>query len=64
MPTPLRLLGGLLALAGVVWILQGLGILTAIPSFMIGQQEWILFGGIAVVAGAGLAASSRRRPRV
>lgn len=63
MPTLLRLVGGLLALAGVVWILQGLGILTAIPSPMIGQQQWILFGAVAVVAGAALAAVSRRRPR-
>lgn len=64
MPSLLRLVGGLLALAGVVWILQGLGILTAVDSPMIGQQQWIIYGAIAVVAGAALAALSRRRPRV
>ena len=63
MPTLLRLVGGLLALAGVVWILQGLGILTAVDSFMIGQQCGSSRAAIAVVAGAALAALSRRRPR-
>ncbi len=63
MPNLLRLVGGLLALAGVIWIFQGLGILTVVDSFMIGQQQWVVFGAIAVVAGAALAALSRRRPR-
>ena len=58
----LRLLGVLLVVGGTIWIFQGLGILTVVPSFMIGQTEWIVYGGIAVVAGVGLVLASRRRP--
>ena len=57
----LRALGVLLIVGGTVWIFQGLGILTVIPSFMIGQTEWIVYGGLAVAAGAGLVLASRGR---
>jgi LPXTG-motif cell wall-anchored protein len=51
----------LLIVAGTVWIFQGLGVLTAVDSFMIGQTQWIVYGGIAVAAGVGLVLASRRR---
>ncbi len=59
----LLVLGLLLAVSGSIWIGQGLGLITAVDSFMIGQREWIVYGGIAVVAGLALVAASRRRPR-
>ena len=63
MPRLFLVLGLLLALAGVVWIFQGLGVLTAVDSPMIGQQQWIAYGGVAVVVGLALVALGRRRPR-
>ena len=59
--SPLRLaLGVALALAGLVWIGQGLGILTAGGSFMIGDPKWAAIGAACVVIGAGVALRSRR----
>jgi uncharacterized membrane protein HdeD (DUF308 family) len=42
-------LGGLLALAGVTWILQGLNILPG--SFMTGQLQWAAYGTVALLVG-------------
>jgi len=58
-PTPsprrrssLRLaLAAAMVLAGLVWIGQGLGILTAGRSFMIGDPTWVVIGAVAVVLG-------------
>ena len=44
--------GVLLILLGLVWVLQGVGILPG--SFMTGQPFWAYMGAIALVAGAGL----------
>lgn len=44
--------GALMVLTGIVWILQGLGVLTAVDSFMIGQPEWVVAGAISVIIGA------------
>jgi hypothetical protein len=49
MRTFLFLLGGLLALAGVTWILQGLNILPG--SFMTGQLQWAAYGTVALAVG-------------
>lgn len=50
--SPLRLvLAAGLILAGTVWILQGLGILTAARSFMVGDPAWVAIGAVTVVAG-------------
>jgi hypothetical protein len=58
--SPLRLaLGVALALAGLVWVGQGLGILTAGGSFMIGDPKWAAIGAVCVVVGILVA----RRPR-
>ena len=60
--SPLR---GLLAIAivltGLVWMLQGLGILTAGRSFMIGDPTWAIIGAVFVVLGIGLGIRARRR---
>jgi hypothetical protein len=59
--SPLRLaLGAALALAGLVWIGQGLGILTAGGSFMIGDPKWAAIGAACVVIGIVVARRQRR----
>jgi hypothetical protein len=52
-------LGVLLAIAGVVWILQGLNLLGQ-SGGMNGQHIWALIGVICVIAGLGLAAAGVR----
>jgi hypothetical protein len=48
-------------LSGGIWFFQGIGVLPG--SFMTGQIQWAYYGGLAVVAGAGLlVAANRRRP--
>jgi uncharacterized membrane protein HdeD (DUF308 family) len=58
MKLTLNILGGLLALIGVVWILQGVNILPG--SFMTGQTKWAIYGAIALVAGCVLLVYARR----
>jgi hypothetical protein len=50
-----------MVLAGAVWVLQGLGILTAARSFMVGDPAWVVIGGITVVAGVLLGWRTARR---
>jgi hypothetical protein len=57
----LSILGVFLILAGSVWFLQGINILPG--SFMTGQIEWAVYGGIAFVAGIGLLLTANRRSR-
>ena len=45
-------LGSLLILIGVVWFFQGINVLPG--SFMTGQRQWAVYGGIAVAVGVGL----------
>ncbi len=52
-------LGVLLVLIGCVWILQGINVLPG--SFMTGQLQWAVYGAVAVVIGALLVVSSRRK---
>lgn len=47
-------------LAGLVWIGQGLGILTAGRSFMIGDPKWAVIGAAFVILGAAMAWRARR----
>lgn len=50
----LRLVGGLFVLTGLVWILQGAGVLPGSP--MTGQLVWLFAGIIGLAAGVGLIA--------
>lgn len=43
----------LIAVAGVVWILQGLGVIVS-GSFMTNDRTWVVIGALAVVAGIAL----------
>ena len=45
----LLIAGGLMALVGIVWLLQGVGILPG--SFMTGQSFWAVMGAIFLVVG-------------
>jgi len=53
-------LAAAMVVAGLVWIGQGLGILTAGRSFMIGDPMWALIGTAFVVAGLVVAIRERR----
>jgi hypothetical protein len=55
----LNVAGILLVLAGGVWFLQGINILPG--SFMTGQIRWAIYGGLAVLIGAGLLVFANRR---
>jgi hypothetical protein len=48
----LKIFGGLLVLAGLVWFLQGINILPG--SFMTGDPQWAINGGVAMLIGVGL----------
>jgi hypothetical protein len=56
----LNALGVLSLLVGGVWILQGVGVLPG--SFMTGQIEWAVYGGITALVGGVLLWLARRRP--
>ncbi len=45
----LLIVGGLMDLVGVVWLLQGVGVLPG--SFMTGQLFWAVMGAILIVVG-------------
>jgi hypothetical protein len=56
----LNIVGVLLVLLGSVWVLQGINVLPG--SFMSGQSQWAIRGGILVFAGiAGLVWANRKR---
>jgi LPXTG-motif cell wall-anchored protein len=59
MKVVLNIIGVLLVLAGGVWFLQGINVLPG--SFMTGQMQWAIYGGIAVLAGIGLLVYANRR---
>jgi hypothetical protein len=48
----LRAVGAALVLSGLLWTLQGLGIVMWPPqSFMLAQREWALYGILAATLG-------------
>ena len=57
----LNVLGALLLFFGVVWFLQGINILPG--SFMTGQRQWAINGGLAAFAGIIFLALANRRRR-
>ena len=56
-------LGVLLALAGVVWIAQGLNLALAPKSFMTGDRWWIVIGAVTALAGVVVIGWARQQPR-
>jgi hypothetical protein len=50
----LRSAGVCMMLGGGVWFLQGINVLPG--SFMTGQVQWAIYGGLAFAAGMGLLA--------
>ena len=61
MKTALNVFGVLLVLAGGVWVLQAINVLPG--SFMSGDPQWAVNGGIAIVLGGGLLWWANRRPK-
>jgi hypothetical protein len=51
--------GAVLALVGLVWALQGAGVLPG--SAMSGEREWLVIGTVVTVVGAALAVRAARR---
>ena len=54
----LNVVGAVVALLGVVWILQGINVLPG--SFMTGQIKWAYYGAIALVAGCIMLFAAKR----
>jgi hypothetical protein len=54
-------IGVLAVLIGLLWIGQGAGLVRLIPSFMIDQQIWIMWGVLLAGVGAGILLYSQRR---
>lgn len=61
----LQAIGAALVVSGILWALQGLGIVMwPANSFMLAQREWALYGSITAAVGAAmLLVASRLRPR-
>ncbi len=57
----LSIVGVLLILVGAVWFLQGINVLPG--SFMTGNPQWAVNGGIAIVIGLGLLFWANRRKK-
>ena len=55
----LNIVGVLLVLLGGVWFLQGVNVLPG--SFMTGNPQWAINGGIAIIIGLGLLFWANRR---
>lgn len=58
MRVALGVIGVLLLLVGVIWILQGIGVLPG--SFMTGQMKWAAYGALSVIAGLAALLAARR----
>jgi hypothetical protein len=58
--TALLIVGVLATLMGLLWIGQGLGIVTFLPSPMIGVGVWITRGAVLAVIGLVLILLARR----
>lgn len=54
--------GGLVILAGLVWLAQGLNLPFAPRSFMTADRVWAFIGAVTVVAGTLLVWGARRGP--
>ena len=54
-----NVIGVVLILLGLLWFIQGIGVLMG--SMMSGQIQWAIIGGLAVLVGAGLLLYVNRR---
>ena len=59
MRTALNIVGVALVFFGGVWVLQGINVLPG--SFMSGQIQWAVRGGIAVIGGVALLVWANRK---
>ena len=59
MKIALNIVGAVLVFFGGVWVLQGINVLPG--SFMSGQTQWAVRGGIAVIAGIALLVWANRK---
>ena len=58
-----RIVGIALVLSGLLWTLQGLGlVMWPAQSFMLDQREWATYGVVTAAAGALLVWLTRRKP--
>ncbi len=57
----LQIVGVLAVLMGLLWIGQGAGLIRVIPSFMIDQRIWELWGVLLATVGVGCLVIARRR---
>jgi hypothetical protein len=57
----LNTVGLVLVVLGGIWFLQGIGVLPG--SFMTGQIQWAVYGGIAILAGVAALVAGRRLRR-
>ncbi|WP_338026400.1 hypothetical protein [Croceicoccus hydrothermalis] len=58
----MQVFGTALVLVGGLWTLQGLGlVMWPAESFMLGQDSWAVYGGIAMAVGLVLLWLTRRR---
>lgn len=55
------MVGALLAVAGLIWTLQGFNVPFAPKSFMTGDPVWVILGMVTLLAGLILAIWSLRR---
>ncbi len=57
----LMVVGALLVVAGVIWALQGFGVIGG--SFMSGDSVWAIIGPVVAIVGLGMAALGLRGSR-
>ncbi|UTP37875.1 hypothetical protein M9M90_11555 [Phenylobacterium sp. LH3H17] len=57
----IKVLGAVLCGVGLIWILQGVGVLPG--SFMTGQSLWAVIGGLALIVGLVILTLGRRSRR-
>ena len=54
-----NIIGVAMILAGLLWFMQDVGMLPG--SFMTGQVQWAIYGGLSILLGAGLLLYVNRR---
>jgi hypothetical protein len=57
----LQIVGVVLVIFGCIWFLQGVNVLPG--SFMTGQIQWAVYGGVAVLVGIALLFAAKKLAR-